>query len=220
MKLKVLKKNNFTILILRLKILKNLIENCYIVFDNNSLEAVIIDPGGELDFIKKIIKKYNLKLKFILLTHAHFDHIGAVSKLKNKYQLKVLINKNDLLLLKSNFIQNLFIFKLNFKKIKVDGYLENNQEINFGNLKIKVIYTPGHTLGSSCFLIDEILFSGDTLFKNSIGRCDLPFSDCNLLLKSIKEKLLNLNDKIMVFAGHGFKTTIGKEKKQNPFLKF
>lgn len=212
MKLKSLKKNSFTVLNLNLQILKNFIENCYIVFDNNLLDAVIIDPGGEFGFIEKIIKKYNLKPKLILLTHGHFDHIGAVSKLKKRYKLKALINKKDLTLLKINFIQNLFIPKLNFQKIKVDGYLEDSQEINFGNLKIKIIFTPGHTLGSSCFLLDKVLFTGDTLFKNAVGRCDLPFSDCDLLFRSIKEKLWKLNDETIVFPGHGLKTTIGEEK--------
>ena len=187
--------------------------NSYLVL--NKKEAIIIDPFHSKEFLKEI-KDY--KVTHIILTHGHIDHILAVNELKEKTKAKIAIHKDDLELL-NNENENLskeFDFKL--KNIKPDIILEDNQLLSFEDRDIKIIHTPGHTQGSICLLIKNILFSGDTLFKESIGRTDLPGGDLDQEINSIKQRLLTLPNETMVLPGHGERTTIKHEKEDNFFL--
>lgn len=190
-------------------------ENCYIVYHNNI--AFIIDPGGKADNIIKKIDENKLKPIFIILTHAHFDHTGAVNKLKEVYNIPVYMNKNDLYLIEGYNEKDIDFFPLS-QNIIIDKYLKENDIINFSDKYIKIIETPGHTKGSISILVDKHLFTGDTLFEYSIGRCDFPGGSYNEIIDSIKNKLFTLSEDIIVYPGHGNLTTIGKEKTNNPYF--
>lgn len=185
--------------------------NCYIVIDEDTKEACIIDPGGDDVRLEGIIKDLDVKPKFILLTHGHLDHVGAVEHLSSLFNIPFYVHGDEIKYMESdNYI---------FGNIrKPDGLLSEDSEFSIGNHKIKVLHTPGHTEGGVCFLIDNDLFSGDTLFKGSIGRTDFTGGDFGKIINSIKTKILPLGDDINVYPGHGPKTSVGYEKKYNPFL--
>lgn len=185
--------------------------NCYIVIDEDTKEACIIDPGGDDVRLEGIIKDLDVKPKFILLTHGHLDHVGAVEHLSSIFNIPFYLHGSEIKYMESdNYI---------FGNIrKPDGLLSEDSEFSIGNHKIKVFHTPGHTEGGVCFLIDNNLFSGDTLFKGSIGRTDFTGGDFGKIINSIKTKILPLGDDINVYPGHGPKTSVGHEKKYNPFL--
>lgn len=185
--------------------------NCYILIDEKTREGAIIDPGGDELKLERIIKDLDFKPKFILLTHAHMDHVGGVEYLSKLLKIPFYMHENE-----EHYIENDNTVFGNIRK--ADGFLKEDTKLNIGNLDIKVIHTPGHTQGGVCFLVDRKLFSGDTLFQGSIGRTDFPGGDMNTILNSIKDKLLILGDEVEVYPGHGPKTTIGFEKKINPFL--
>ncbi len=188
--------------------------NCYLLACSKTKEAAIIDPGDEPARIKEIIRKHALSSKFIINTHGHADHIGANASLG----LPVYIHRLD-----ANFLndasRNLsMLCGLKITSPKAAHLLEDNEIIKIGNLKIRAIHTPGHTPGSICLECEGILFSGDTLFCEGIGRTDFPGSSSSQLLDSINTKLMNLPDETLVHPGHGPSTKIGKEKRNNPFL--
>jgi len=186
-------------------------ENCYLVMDDDTKELAIIDPGGQTNILEKEIKLLGAKPKFILLTHGHMDHVGAVVELSNKFSIPFYINE-----IEENYIKN---DKSVFGSLpKASGYLKEGDTLKLGDEVIKVIETPGHTAGGICFLIADKLFTGDTLFQGSVGRSDFPGGNGMLLVKNIKEKLLPLGDNIEVYAGHGDASTIGYEKRRNPYL--
>ncbi|MFH1541042.1 MAG: MBL fold metallo-hydrolase [Elusimicrobiota bacterium] len=167
--------------------------NCYIIFDQKTKDAVVIDPGGDAEEIISKIIEGSLTPLVLINTHNHFDHIGANDEIKQKFNIKIYHPKKD---------------------------TEKDQEIkNFGSLKLKFFFTPGHTADGLCILIEDHLFSGDTLFANSIGRTDLDSGDFAQLINSIKTKILTLPEKTIVHPGHGPDTTVEAEKKFNPFLK-
>jgi len=191
--------------------------NAYFYYDENTLDACVIDPGGGVDKLMDIIKENELNLKYILLTHGHYDHIGAVNELKSLTGAEVLAHKDEVKLLKEP--------DWNFSKIGLgkdirvicDRLLEDGEIIELGAGRLSVIHTPGHTAGGACFYDAQggILFSGDTLFKGTTGRYDLPTSDGSALFASIKDKLLTLPDNVKVLPGHETVTTIGYEKSNN-----
>ena len=192
----------------------------YLVYDEKSLEGVIIDCTSSIDEIEKEIKKKNIKLKYILITHGHFDHVYCIAKIKEKFpSIPVMLHKDDMELLNQIPIQ---CSMAGIKEIKVpciDGLIdENTQNLTLGKHEIKIIHTTGHSKGGVCYLIDNLLFSGDTLFRGSIGRCDLFGGNYNEIEDSIKNKLFILNEDIMVYPGHGDKTSIEYEKKYNPYF--
>ncbi len=192
----------------------------YLVYEEKSLEGAIIDCTSSIDEIEKEIKKRNIKLKYILITHGHFDHVYCIAKMKEKFpSAPVMIHKDDMDLLNQIPIQ---CSMAGIKEIKVpciDGLLdENSKNLTLGNKEIKIIHTKGHSKGGVCYLIDNILFSGDTLFKGSIGRCDLFGGDYKEIENSIKNKLFTLDENITVYPGHGDKTSIKYEKKYNPYF--
>ncbi len=193
--------------------------NCYILGDEKTNEGVVIDPGGDFDLIDENIEKLNLKIKYIILTHGHIDHIKALVPLKKKTKAKVLIHKEDLPIL-SDPIYNLSQFTGEDSSFsEPDLLLKDGDTIEFGKVKLLVLHTPGHTPGSISLYTDNLLFTGDTLFCEGMGRTDLPGSSQEKLLNSVKQKLFTKPDDTEVFPGHGPSTTIGWEKKNNPWIK-
>lgn len=194
-------------------------ENCYIVIDENSNKAVIIDPGENADKIYKSACDEQAEVEYILLTHCHFDHIGAVEKLKDMTKAQVIIPKGEELLAE-NPVYNLSAMTGNEFIVNYDKVVGSGDIISFGNIELKLISTPGHTPGGACYYAEEydVLFSGDTLFYMSVGRSDFPMGDGNLLNKSIIDKLFVLPENTKVFPGHGNTTTIGFEKQNNMYV--
>ncbi len=205
-------------------ILKTFVEppldnNNYLLFDEQSKEAVLIDCSHYDSQIKNFLIENGITLKYIILTHGHFDHIMGVVQMVKETGAKVLLHSGDKDL--ANDV-NSFTFMLGLPSVEVpqvSQYLKDGDIITLGdNIRIKVIHTPGHTKGGVCYLIDNMLFSGDTLFKESVGRTDLDGGSFSELENSIKTKLFDLSDDIKVYTGHGDMTTIGHEKKYNSFL--
>lgn len=197
--------------------------NCSILADPVTKEGVLVDPGGNPDTITQKINAHNIKIKYILITHAHFDHFLAADIMKKQTGAPVILHKDDMPLWSMKDVQcSLFGVSNTLGPVSdPDKLLSADEELPVNaQMCGKSLHTPGHSPGSTCFLFEsnKVLFSGDTLFKGSVGRTDLWGGDKNLLLKSIREKLVPLNDDIIVVPGHGPKTTIGVEKKSNPFL--
>lgn len=197
--------------------------NCSILVDPVTKDGVLVDPGGTPDTISQKLKAHNVKVKYILITHAHFDHFLAAEIFRKQTGAPVILHKDDLPLWAMKDIQcSLFGIPNTLGPVSdPDKLLDSDEELPVNeNLKGKSLHTPGHSPGSTCFLFESsgILFSGDTLFKGSVGRTDLWGGDKNLLIKSIREKLTPLRDDIVVVPGHGPNTTIGAEKRSNPFL--
>lgn len=192
--------------------------NIYLVADEKSGEAVLIDATQDLPEIQKAVKDLGVKVKYILLTHGHFDHIFGLNSLKKSLNAPAVICKDDLVI-SDNINEFTRLFGLpDSVPPKYDMYIKDGDEILLGSYKIKVIHTPGHTEGGVCYLVDGKLFSGDTLFRGSVGRTDLFGGNFGKLSDSIKNKLFKLDDKIEVFPGHGDMTTIGFEKKYNEII--
>ncbi|MCL4321680.1 MAG: MBL fold metallo-hydrolase [Deltaproteobacteria bacterium] len=195
--------------------------NTYLVFNDNNdkKEGFIIDPGGQAKRIDKLIKDDNIDLKFILNTHCHIDHVSMDNYFKEKYGIKIIANKKDELILKNLKNQAEYLgFDFN-EDVVIDEYLTENNVINIGDINILPIFTPGHSPGSTSFLVNEkYLFSGDTLFKSTIGRTDILGGSFDEIISSIKNKLLILGDDIIVLPGHGETSTIGEERKYNAYL--
>ncbi len=188
--------------------------NNYLLTDND--EAVLIDCSEAKPEVLSALK--GKKLKFILLTHGHFDHVLGVNEMREKTGAKVLINKEDVVRMnESADIMRTFGVQ-GVETPKADDFLNDGDTLKFGNTEIKVIATPGHTQGCVCYLIDGKLFSGDTLFKESVGRCDLPGGNFQKLSDSVKNRLFTLDDNTIVYPGHGPETTIGHEKKYNEII--
>ncbi len=197
----------------------NFSANCYIVGCDKSREGIIIDPGDEVDKILDLINKTGLDIKMILNTHAHIDHSLGIQGIKEKLGIDFYMHKDDLTFLE-HLIDQAQFFGLQAKSPpKVDRFLEDGDEISFGELETRVIHTPGHTPGGLSFLIEGSIFVGDTLFAGSIGRTDLPGGSYEKLIHSIKSRLLTLNSNTKVYPGHGPPTSIEIERKTNPFLK-
>lgn len=192
--------------------------NCYILASLNNTSAIIIDPGDEEEKIKKHLNKYRLKAGMIINTHGHIDHIGC----DDKFDAPVYIHRQDLALLRSPEL-NLSSFLISSFSVKSKIYtLEDKEDIQLGEIKLQTIHLPGHTPGGIALWLKEpiskILFTGDSLFYQGIGRTDFPGADERLLIKSIKDKLWNFADDTVIYPGHGPSSTIGEEKKSNPFL--
>ena len=186
-------------------------ENCYLLIDDKTKECGIIDPGGNAKGIENVIKSKGLDAKFILITHGHADHVDGVEEISNDLNIPFYISKIDEeYMAKDNFVFGTLP--------KASMYLKEGDTVTLGSHTIKVIETPGHTKGGLCFLVDDLLFTGDTLFQGSVGRSDFIGGDMGELINGIKTKLLPLGDDIKVFPGHGPSSTIGFEKIRNPYL--
>lgn len=196
-----------------------LYSNCYIIWDDSINEGAIIDPGDDADVILKKVEKLNIKIKYVLATHGHFDHVGAVSPIKRKLKVDFLAHKAD-----DFFIEDGEESAMRWG-IKIEGapqpdkFLKDGETIKIGKFKLEVLHTPGHSPGGVCFLHDHMLFGGDTLFQGSIGRTDFREGSMEDLSKSIRTRLYTLPDETIVYTGHGPITTIGDEKKYNSFVR-
>jgi glyoxylase-like metal-dependent hydrolase (beta-lactamase superfamily II) len=213
--------------------------NCSIVADEKTRDAAVIDPGDEVEKILAIIARYDLKVRYLINTHAHIDHVGGLQKLRNHTGAPVLMHADDLDLYRNLEMQAQMIGLPRPRRglpappqTEVDGFLKEGDRLNWGDLEARVLHTPGHTRGSISLLVPaersaeqgqakgsaDRLFAGDTLFQGSIGRTDLWGGSFEAIMRSIREKLLVLADNTIVYPGHGPETTIGREREWNPFL--
>lgn len=192
--------------------------NCYIVYSENTNDGIVVDPGGDAKDIMGIIEKNELKIENIILTHGHGDHIGGVIDLKSLLNASVMIHADDVEMLTDGSINLSTTMAMGTVEIEPDNILKDGDIIKFGDLEAKVIHTPGHTKGGICLKVEDSIITGDTLFAGSIGRTDLFGGDYEIIIKSIKEKLMIFQDNTEVFPGHGGSSTIGRERVSNPFL--
>ena len=188
--------------------------NCYIIFDEDSKETMVIDPAGDVDRIVEMIDILKGKLKYIYLTHCHGDHIGGVTQLKNRCGGKILIHRDDAEGLNNADINLCGYIGLPKIELEPDSRIDDGDLIHLGNLELKVIHTPGHTKGGTSLYCEKekCLFSGDTLFRGTWGRTDLPTSSMEQIMESITKKLMILPDDTIVYPGHGKATMIKEEK--------
>ena len=194
--------------------------NCSIFGDEKSGEAVVIDPGDEIGRITAILEQHHLRVKAIIITHAHIDHIGGAQKLKAATGAPVYMNANDQELYDHIDMQAGWLGMATPEKTSIDVNAREGQTVQLGPAEFHVLETPGHTQGSISVWIpaENKLVAGDTLFMDSIGRTDLPGGNSKQILRSIHDKLLPLDDTVVVIPGHGAITTIGRERRRNPFL--
>lgn len=195
--------------------------NCSIIGDEASQEAMVIDPGDDISEIQAIIQKHNLRVKQIVITHAHIDHVGGAMRLREATGAPILLNQNDYALLKMLDLQAAWLGMRPPGKVEIDRSLSEDDKVEAGAIAASVLHTPGHTEGSIClyFPAEQKLIAGDTLFAGSIGRTDLPGGSFDAIINSLHEKVLALPDDTVVVPGHGPLTTIGEEREGNPFLR-
>lgn len=189
--------------------------NCYVVSDDAG-NAAIIDCDGDPRPLFFYISEHNLKPTHILLTHGHYDHIGAVKAVKEQYGCKVVAGKDEIRVL-TNPDVNCSIYSGSAITIMPDELVSDGDSVTIGEMKFQVLFTPGHTEGSLCYIFEDTIFSGDTLFQGSCGRTDLPTGDWSAILSSLK-RLRDLPGDYTVYPGHGPSTTLGIERSSNPFM--
>lgn len=194
--------------------------NCSILGDETSREAIIVDPGDDIPKIVSILQRNQLKVKYIVITHAHIDHIAGAQRLKQLTGAPILYNQRDLPLVKMMDVQAAWLGMPTPEVTPPDAPLSDGQTIAIQRISGSIIHTPGHTQGSVCLYIPEqsLLLAGDTLFAGSVGRTDLPGGDHRQLISSIRSKLMALPDSTIVVPGHGGNTDIATERETNPFL--
>lgn len=194
--------------------------NCTLLGDEATGEAMVIDPGDNVNYIRERLAAHKLTLKQIVVTHGHIDHVGGALKLKRATGAPILLNENDLPLLKMMDVQAAWLGVAPPEVAAPDENAREGLVVGVGSHKATVLHTPGHTQGSIClhFADDKLLFAGDTLFAGSIGRTDLPGGDGRQILRSIHDRLMPLPDETRVIPGHENETTIGAEREGNPFL--
>ena len=195
--------------------------NCSVVGDEESREAIVIDPGDDIENILDVLQKHGLRLSQIVITHAHIDHVGGAVRLRKATGAPILLNENDDQLLRMLDVQASWLGMRDPGQVEVDQSPADGDKIRWGTLEATVIHTPGHTQGSICLLISrhKTLIAGDTLFQGSIGRTDLPGGSYDKIIRSIHNKLLVLPGDTAVVPGHGPTTTIEEERERNPFLR-
>src|SRR5690348_7205835 len=195
--------------------------NCTLLGDEATGEAMVIDPGDNVAYILERLSAHKLTLKQIVVTHAHIDHVGGALRLKRATGAPVLLNENDLPLLKMMDAQAAWLGVAPPEVAAPDENAREGLVVGIGSHKAEVLHTPGHTQGSIClhFAPEKLLLAGDTLFAGSIGRTDLPGGDGQQILQSIHERLMPLADETRVIPGHGEETTIGQERETNPWLR-
>jgi glyoxylase-like metal-dependent hydrolase (beta-lactamase superfamily II) len=193
--------------------------NCYFVYEEGKNEALLFDPSDRGDYIYEKLTEKGFSVKAILLTHGHFDHIWGVKALKELSGVKVYACEEEKELCENASI-NVSEEAGRPCTVTADVYLKDGAEIEICGIKCRLIATPGHTKGSCCYYFedDKLLISGDTLFQDSVGRTDFPTGNMSALVRSIREKLMTLPEDVVVYPGHGDSTTIGHEKKYNPFV--
>jgi hydroxyacylglutathione hydrolase len=194
--------------------------NCTILGDETSHEAIVVDPGDDIPRILALLAKHSLKVRQILITHAHIDHIAGAQELKRITGAPVLYNQRDLAMVAMMDLQAGWLGVETPEVAPPDADLAHGSAIGAGNIGGQVIHTPGHTPGSVCLYLpsESLLLAGDTLFAGSVGRTDLPGGDTRTLIQSIHDRLLDLPDETLVIPGHGEFTSIAAERETNPFL--
>jgi glyoxylase-like metal-dependent hydrolase (beta-lactamase superfamily II) len=194
--------------------------NCYIYHSEESKSGIIIDPGDDSDRIIETVESLAVKPLAILLTHGHGDHIGALADVKNHFEIPTYIGNGEELLLTNPNENASALHGQPITAPEADFLMEDEQPYSFGEITLRVLFTPGHTRAGVCFLDETagLLFCGDTLFQSSIGRTDLPGGSFKILIDSIQKKILPLPDEIVCLPGHGPSTTVGAERRNNPFF--
>jgi len=194
--------------------------NCSVIGDEATREAMVIDPGDDIEDVLALIRKHNLQVKQIVITHAHIDHVGGAMKLRAATGAPILLNQNDYALLKMLDVQAAWIGMVSPGKVEIDRSVTTGESVSVGSLTAQVLHTPGHTEGSICLYLpaEQKLIAGDTLFAGSIGRTDLPGGSMQKIMRSLHGTVLALPDETVVIPGHGPLTTIGDERESNPFL--
>lgn len=192
--------------------------NCYIIYDDLTKEAAVIDPASDFNIISAKISELGIKVKYIILTHAHTDHISALDELKDYTSAKICIGKDDNSALNDSNLNLCIYFETKSPVSKADISINDKDILKLGDKTITFITTPGHTIGSISVLYDNCVISGDTLFYESVGRSDFPTGSSKALIESIRTKLYTLSDDTVVYPGHGELTTIGHEKNNNMFV--
>ncbi len=190
--------------------------NNYLLVDNG--EAALIDVTGTIPELDAVLKENNAELKYVFLTHAHFDHIMGLKALQDKYSIKVYMHQDEKEILDGT---NNFLTAVGMDPIEiptVDVYLKDGDKVKVGNAELDVIHLPGHTPGGVGYKYEHWLFAGDTIFMNSIGRTDLPGGNHQTLVNSIKERIFTLDDNVIIYTGHGADTSVEYEKKYNSFV--
>jgi hydroxyacylglutathione hydrolase len=196
--------------------------NCYIVACEKTGIAIIIDPGGEPGRILALIDEKQYQLQYIINTHAHFDHVGAVEEIKTQKKIPFYLHPEDAVFLEPSIFRET-LANFGFYDIEpptVDEFIDPTRDYTFGEVSFKVLETPGHSPGGVCFLFEKDVFVGDTLFAGSIGRTDFPGGSMSTLMESIRTRLMCLPDDTIVHCGHMGSTTIGQERRHNPFSQY
>jgi hydroxyacylglutathione hydrolase len=195
--------------------------NCYVLGDESTREAIVIDPGDEVERVQEVLARSNLTAKYLVATHAHIDHVGGLEKLAGATGAPVFMHHSDLPLYQNLATQAAWLGVRPPGVMEIDQFLRDGDSLRWGSRALEVLHTPGHSPGSLALYLpgdDQRVFSGDTLFQASIGRTDLWGGSYEQILSSIGSKLLELGDLTAVFPGHGPATTIGEERRFNPFL--
>lgn len=193
--------------------------NCYLIWDSNTCKAAIIDPGDDTDIIIDTVKSLGLDVEWVLLTHGHFDHTFRVGEIAGHYGAKIGLQALDVpVLTQSLFLGESFYDMSEYVPFTVSSLLNEGDVIRLGDSEIGVLHTPGHTQGGICFVTEIGVFCGDTIFADSVGRSDFPGGSHDQLIESIRSKILPMDDSTILYPGHGPATTVGSERKSNPFL--
>lgn len=193
--------------------------NCYIIGDDKTRDAIVIDPGGNANDILAAIEKHQLKVIAIVNTHAHFDHVGALHSIRAETGAPFVLHEDEVPMLRAAQSSAAMFGLAIPQQMPPERLVRDGDRIEVGAVVLKVLHTPGHTPGGICLLNENHVFVGDTLFQGSIGRTDFPGGDYATLMRSIRDKLMPLPDETVVHPGHGAATTIGEEKTLNPFLR-
>lgn len=195
--------------------------NCYLIYNDETKQVIIVDPADNANTIKQFIKEKKLSVEAILLTHGHFDHILAANELHDTYHVPIMAHENEKQILEDPSLNLSIGMGGEPCIVKADHYLKDNAILELLHTKIKVLHTPGHTAGGACYLFleEKMLFSGDTLFEESVGRTDFPTGSMSTLVHSIKEKLMVLEDDTIVYPGHEGETSISHERNFNPYIR-
>lgn len=205
-------------MILKTLMVGELSSNCYIIGCPDTKVGAVIDPGGDANHILNSATKLGLKVEYIINTHGHIDHIGANAKVKEATGAQLIIHSQDGVMLTDPKLSLASFLGTKVDLLSADRLVEDQDLIKVGNLELKVLHTPGHTPGGMCLQVADKIFTGDTLFAGSIGRTDFPGGDYDTLINSIKTKLLGYPEETIVYPGHGPASSIGEEKKNNPFF--
>jgi len=192
--------------------------NNYLIIDEVSKKAALIDCTDYISELGSVLNEYGANLKYILLTHGHFDHITGVNKIKKEFSPLVYMHKNDKELVDNSDEFMISVGMQPFEHPEIDKYIDEDEEIYLGSRKIQVVHLPGHTQGGVGYIVDNMMFPGDTIFLESIGRTDLPGGNFNQLVQTIRERIFSLGDETILYVGHGSNTTVGHEKKYNDFV--